>query len=220
MHGSGTYIDPLGSHCRNIQDYQIPEDAKVVSSYSYPQRTRMHLMRACVAFYIVGLGFLFICLFTGISGCWRRSAMLILVTGILLLFSTLFLAGSIAVWHGVDYLQKEVIGIDASFESIRKLINDNTMIGYGWSYMISWIGIGFILISSILMLAAYRAIREEERDEYDKKRMPYIMPNYYDKTAMMPYTYANYGYPYPTYGYSGAYGPPGNSYYGYLTYAR
>jgi len=95
--------------------------------------------------------------------------------------------------------------------------------------MISWIGIGFILISSVLMLAAYRAMKEEEREEYEKKRSPYVMasPNYYDKSAaaqaaMMPYGYANYGgYAYPAYSYGG-YGQQGmqagNNYYGYLTY--
>jgi hypothetical protein len=45
------------------------------------------LMRTTVAFYIIGLAFLFFCLFTGILGCWRRSPGLILSTGILLLFA-------------------------------------------------------------------------------------------------------------------------------------
>jgi len=92
--------------------------------------------------------------------------------------------------------------------------------------MISWIGIGFVLISSVLMLAAYRAMKEEEREEYEKKRSPYVMasPNYYDKgaaaqAAMVPYGYANYGgYAYPAYSYGGYGGNMGNNYYGYLTY--
>lgn len=51
-------------------------------------------MRTTVAFYIIGLAFLFFCLFTGILGCWRRSPGLILSTGILLLF-----AGTISVFE-------------------------------------------------------------------------------------------------------------------------
>lgn len=46
------------------------------------------LMRTTVAFYIVGLIFLFFCLMAGICGCWRRSPSLILTTGILLLFAS------------------------------------------------------------------------------------------------------------------------------------
>lgn len=51
-----------------------------------------------------------------------------------------------------------------------------------------------------------------------------MMPNYYDKTAMVPYaygTYSGYGaYPGAYYGqYAGSqYG--GNGYYGYMTYGR
>jgi len=229
----GTYLSPLGATCVNIRDYQIPEDRSVIDIYSEPEKTRMHLMRTTVAFYIVGLAFLFFCLFTGISGCWRRSPSLILTTGILLLFATLFLAAAMAVWHGVDYLQREVIDrkpLDRFsggrlFKSWPAILKNATETSYGWSYMISWIGIGFVLISSVLMLAAYRAMKEEEREEYEKKRSPYVMasPNYYDKSgqaAMMPYGYANYGgYAYPAYsygGYGGAMG--GNNYYGYLTY--
>jgi len=220
----GSYVSPLGASCINIPDYQIPEDKAVIEQYGESQKTRMHLMRATVAFYIVGLGFLFFCLFTGITGCWRRSPGLILATGILLLFATLFLAAAMAVWHGVDYLQREVIDVRPFYKTWHPVLKANTDLTYGWSYIISWIGIGFVLISSILMLAAYRAMKEEEREEYEKKRAPYMMPNYYDK-AMMPYGYAQMQYPYAAYpaqAYYGNYGNYGNNgaYYGYLTYGR
>jgi len=69
-------------------------------------------------------------------------------------------------------------------------------------------------------------MKEEEREEYEKKRSPYVMaPNYYDKNAaaaaMVPYGYANYGgYAYPAYSYAGYGQNMGNNYYGYLTYGQ
>lgn len=72
--------------------------------------------------------------------------------------------------------------------------------------------------------------QEEERDEFEKKRAPYMMTNYYDtKSAMVsPYGYATYGYAYPGYNYANYAGAAQaqaaavgqNGYYGYLTYGR
>jgi len=202
---SGSYRSPFGSNCVNIRDYQIPEDETITRNWSKDQRTRMHLMRTTVAFYIVGLFFLGLCLLTGIIGCWRRHAGLILATGILLLFATLFLAAAMAVWHGVDYMSREVIRADGFELTWQPWLKILTVINYGWSYIISWVAIGLILIASLLMLAAYRSMKEEEADEIEKKAAPYMMSSYYDKTALMPYAYGSY----PGYG---AY-PAANPYY-------
>ncbi|PIO64292.1 hypothetical protein TELCIR_14086 [Teladorsagia circumcincta] len=65
--------------------------------------------------------------------------------------------------------------------------------------------------------AAMRCLKEEEK-ALSAKHGAYMMNNYYDKGAMVPYgynTYAGYGnYPY---GYGGQYN---NGYYGYMTYGR
>jgi len=215
------FTSPLGAVCEHRnRAYQIPEDKTEIDSYTDNERARMHLNRTAVAFYITGLFFLFFCLFTGIAGCWRRGPGLILSTGILLLFATLFLAAAMAVWHGVDYLEREVITVLPYIKTWHPLLKLNTEMSYGWSYIISWIGIGFALISSILMLAAYQSIKEEEKDEYEKKRAPYLMPNYYADKAVAPYAAAGMGqYPFaypagPYYGNPYAYGNP------YLTYGR
>uniref|UniRef100_A0A915KK69 Uncharacterized protein n=1 Tax=Romanomermis culicivorax TaxID=13658 RepID=A0A915KK69_ROMCU len=264
LEGTNSYYDPFGQNCVNIKDYRIgTDDSRSYDSLSDDEKTRMHLMRTCVAFYIIGLAFLFFCLLCGVCGCWRRSASLILSTGILLLFATLFLAAAMAVWHGVDYMQREVIEQPGFYKTWEPILRSNTDISYGWSYIVAWVGICCILIASILMLAAYRILKktlyyrkklnffvimgkakmiktlclvtvdldktasEEERDEFEKKRAPYMMTNYYDnKNAMVsPYNYQTYGYAYPGYNYpayaqqQGA-GAAGTGYYGYLTYGR
>ena len=176
------------------------------------------LMRTQVAFYILGLFFLAMTLFTGIAGCWRRHAGLILATGILLLFASessrycdhsitaLFLAASMAVWHGIDYLTREVIrapGYEMTWEEwLRPLV----AVRYGWSYIVSWVAIALILVASLLMLGAYRSMKEEEADEIEKKAAPYMMASYYDKAALMPYGYGSY----PSAAQSGQYPPYAN----------
>jgi len=215
-----TSVGITGTSCMPVMDYQIPENKTITNTFSSNQWIHMHLIRSLVAFYIVGLALLFLCLFTGLCGCWRRSANLILTTGVFLLFSTLFLAAAMAVWHGIDYLAREVISANNFFLTWPEALKNNTKIDYGWSYMVSWVGIGFTLIASVLMLYAYRAMKAEEDDEYDKKRAPYMVANYYDKQALMPYSYPQSAYAYPAaaaygYGQYGGYAP-----YGYMSYGR
>uniref|UniRef100_A0A0K0D3A0 RNA-binding (RRM/RBD/RNP motifs) family protein n=1 Tax=Angiostrongylus cantonensis TaxID=6313 RepID=A0A0K0D3A0_ANGCA len=61
-------------------------------------------------------------------------------------------------------------------------------------------------------------ILKEEEKALSAKHGVYMMNNYYDKGAMVPYGYNTYGgygnYPY---GYGGQYS---NGYYGYMTYGR
>ncbi|VDL71023.1 unnamed protein product [Nippostrongylus brasiliensis] len=67
------------------------------------------------------------------------------------------------------------------------------------------------------LLSVKLRLKEEEK-ALSAKHGAYMMNNYYDKGAMVPYgynTYAGYGsYPY---GYGGQYN---NGYYGYMTYGR
>uniref|UniRef100_A0A5S6Q0H9 Claudin n=1 Tax=Trichuris muris TaxID=70415 RepID=A0A5S6Q0H9_TRIMR len=219
--GSGTYTDPMGNQCRNLVDYQIPEDAVVVRSYSYYQLIRMHMMRTCIGLYIVGLLVLAFCLLVGVRGCWRRNLSLIMMTGIMLLFATLLMIAAVAVWHGVDYIERELIDRKPFYKTWPSILRRSTDISYGWSYMIAWIGISFILISSVLMLVAHRKMKEEEQREMDSKTVPYIIPSYHEKIMMMPYTHNYYGgYPQQMYGSYGVAPPMTNSYYGYLNYGH
>uniref|UniRef100_A0A1I7WWW3 Spore coat protein n=1 Tax=Heterorhabditis bacteriophora TaxID=37862 RepID=A0A1I7WWW3_HETBA len=58
--------------------------------------------------------------------------------------------------------------------------------------------------------------QDEEEIALSAKHGAYMMPNYYDKGAMVPYGYNTYGgyggYPY--------YGQYNSGYYGYMTYGR
>lgn len=44
--------------------------------------------------------------------------------------------------------------------SFFQILKDATSASeYGWSYIVAWVGIGFILISSVMMLIAYRTMK-------------------------------------------------------------
>jgi hypothetical protein len=217
--GSNAQKSPFGAQCAYVDDYQIPEDTSKTEVWTAEEWTRMHLMRTQVAFYILGLFFLGLTLFTGIAGCWRRHAGLILATGILLLFATLFLAASMAVWHGIDYLTREVIRAPGYEMSWEEWLRPWVSVRYGWSYIVSWVGIALILVSSLLMLGAYRSMKEEEADEIEKKAAPYMMASYYDKAQLMPYGYGSYpAGQYPPYSNPYAYAAQYGSQYGMNMY--
>lgn len=71
-------------------------------------------------------------------------------------------------------------------------------------------------------LSAYPSLQREADKEFEAKHAAYMMPGYYDKTAMVPYGYGTYGgggYGYPGGYYTNSYAA-GNGYYGYMTYGR
>merc|ERR1712037_1076093 len=71
---------------------------------------------------------------------------------------------------------------------------------YEWSYIVSWIGVGLALISSILFSLAAVCIRTDKERE-DAMNMQYLMPVYHQKQAQQPYgPYGYAAYPVPYYG--------------------
>lgn len=112
----------------------------------------------------------------------------------------MFLAGSMACWHLVNYLERHVLDIPPFYKSwepvsehnhwnnqgkkkkekkradlyfirindgwiiwrrrkILQILKQGTRFNYGWSYVISWVGIAFILLASTFMLLSYKKIK-------------------------------------------------------------
>ncbi|VDK64471.1 unnamed protein product [Onchocerca ochengi] len=210
----------FGSPCIWNDDY-YPLDA-AYEKYDSLQIYRYYAMWGAAILYLLGLVVFIICSIFGMVGCWRRSTKIVLTTALLMLFSVMFLAGSMACWHLVNYLERHVLDIPPFYKSWEPILKQGTRFSYGWSYVVSWVGIAFILLASTFMLLSYKKIKEEEERAFEAKHGAYMMPNYYDKSsAMMPYGYGTYGgYPtaYPA-AYYGQY-PVGTGYYGYMTYGR
>jgi len=201
------YMSPVETWCRNV-DYYIPDENDVTKTFNKEQMTRIHMMRAMIALFIVGFFFMFVSFTAGIRGCWKTSPSNITASAILMLIACLFHAGGMGLWHGVEHWEGEKIMTSSKTELFKSTwssaLNDNTEIIYAWSYIVAWIGVGLALIASILFSLAAVCIRTDKERE-DAMNMQYLMPVYHQKQQ---YPYGPYGYAaYPGPYYGSQYGP-------------
>jgi len=202
------YMSPVETWCRNLE-YYIPDEKDVTKTLGKEEMTRIHMSRAMVALFIVGFFFMFVSFTAGIRGCWKTSPSNITASAILMLIACLFSAGGMGLWHGVEHWERNKISTASDTElftqSWPKVLEENTEFKYEWSYIVSWIGVGLALISSILFSLAAVCIRTDKERE-DAMNMQYLMPVYHQKQQAQPYgPYGYAAYPGPYYG--SQYGP-------------
>merc|ERR1712079_597127 len=202
------YMSPVETWCRNV-DYYIPDENDVTKTFNKEQMTRIHMMRAMIALFIVGFFFTFVSFTAGIRGCWKTSPSNITASAILMLIACLFSAGGMGLWHGVEHWERNKISTASDTElftqSWPQVLKEHTEFKYEWSYIVSWIGVGLALISSILFSLAAVCIRTDKERE-DAMNMQYLMPVYHQKQQAQPYgPYGYAAYPGPYYG--SQYGP-------------
>ncbi|KAI1732117.1 PMP-22/EMP/MP20/Claudin tight junction domain-containing protein [Ditylenchus destructor] len=208
----------FGSACITNPDY-FP-DAEQRDRYNAVQIQRLWFMRAEVVSYIAGVCIIALCLLCGIVGCYRRSAKMTLATALFLFFAVLFLVVSMALWHYVDYIERRLLEVPPFYRSWEQILRQTTRINFGWSYIVAWVGIGFIFFAAIFLLFSYKAIKDEEEQIYESKHAAYFQ-QYYDKSLVPvsyggnPYGYGYYPPPSTYYGHP-SYGP--SNYYGYHSY--
>jgi hypothetical protein len=210
------YMSPVETWCRNL-DYYIPVEDDEIGNFSSERMTKIHMGRSLVALFIVSFVFMFSAFITGVVGCWRTSPSNITASAIFMLLACLFSAGAMGLWHGVEHYEREKItekdNIDVAdmyneaelfFQDWPKYLQDNTKFDYSWSYIVSWVGVGLALISSILFSLAAVCIRTDKEHE-DAMNMQYLMPAVYHQKQQPygPYGYAAYPGPY----YGSQYGP-------------
>jgi len=207
------YMSPVETWCRNL-DYYIPDEENVTKTFNQEQMTRIHMMRAMIALFIVGFFFMFVSFTAGILGCWKTSPSNITASAILMLIACLFHAGGMGLWHGVEHWERNKIMTKSDTELFTdtwdETLKNNTEFKYDWSYIVAWIGVGLALIASILFSLAAVCIRTDKERE-DAMNMQYLMPVYHQKQQ------GGYGYPGP-YGYAAYPGPYYGSQYGPYNY--
>jgi len=207
------YMSPVETWCRNL-DYYIPDEDGKTNNLNTEQMTRIHMNRAMVALFIVGFFFMFVSFTAGVRGCWKTSPSNITASAILMLIATLFSAGGMGLWHGVEHWERNKIVVSETSETFdtelfvkswNPQLEADTEFKYEWSYIVSWVGVGLALISSILFSLAAVCIRTDKERE-DAMNMQYLMPVYHQKQAQQPYgPYGYAAYPGPYYG--SQYGP-------------
>jgi len=206
------YMSPVETWCLNL-DYFIPDENDVTKLFNQEQMTRVHMMRAMIALFIVGFFFMFVSFTAGILGCWKTSPSNITASAILMLIACLFHAGGMGLWHGVEHWERNKIMTETETELFTATwpedLQKNTEFKYDWSYIVAWIGVGLTLIASILFSLAAVCIRTDKERE-DAMNMQYLMPVYHQKQQA--------GYPYGPYGYAAYPGPYYGSQYGPYNY--
>ena len=91
-------------------------------------------------------------------------------------------------WHGCEYYEQEKINDAVCFPQdlpscptelfVKKWpvkLMQNTTFKYDWSYIVSWVGVGMTLCSSILFFLAAVCIKNDKERE-DAMNLQYLMP--------------------------------------------
>ncbi|XP_053607784.1 uncharacterized protein LOC128673747 isoform X1 [Plodia interpunctella] len=191
------YLSPVETHCSNV-DYFIPDENNETKGLSDDAMNRLHMARSTVALFIVAFLSLFIAFWTGVVGCWKRSPGNITATAILMLVTCLLAAGAMALWHGVEFYEREKVVGEEYYQQWPEILRKFARIRYDWSYMVAWCGVALSLLSAILFSSAAICLRGE-REREEALNMQYLMPVYPQKQQ---YAYAGYppaAYPGPYY---------------------
>lgn len=127
---------------------------------------------SCIDFSFVSV---FCAFWTGLSGCWRRSAGAITATAGLMLITCLLAAGAMGLWHTVEFYEKEKVVGEEFYQQWSSVLKDNTRISYDWSYVLAWAGVASSLIAAILLSGAAVCLRSE-REKEEQLNLQYLMP--------------------------------------------
>lgn len=212
-------MSPVETWCRNI-DYFIPDEEGKTKEFKTEVMTKIHMARAMIALFIVAFFFMFVSFTTGVVGCWRTSPSNITASAVLMLLACLLSAGGMGLWHGVQHYQLVKITEKSDTEFYVKgwdaLLQSHTDYRYDWSYIVSWVGVGMTLLSSILFALAALCIKNDRETE-DAMNLQYLMPGM--QAAVYPQKQQPYGpygpyaaYPGPAAYYGSQYGLPYNQY--------
>ncbi|XP_024083794.1 uncharacterized protein LOC112127308 isoform X2 [Cimex lectularius] len=182
-----TYLSPVETHCMNIE-YYLPDVDNLTRGFSEDAMTRLHMGRSAIALFILAFFTIFVAFWTGIAGCWRRSPGNITATAILMLLACLLSAGAMGLWHGVEYYEKERVVGEEFYQQWNNVLRNETVTQHDWSYVLAWLSVGSMFVSSILFMVSSCCLRSELEDT---PNMHFVMPVYPQKQ--------HYAYPPPVY---------------------
>jgi hypothetical protein len=232
--------DVLDGNCLRQHGYEIGGSREETIDYGSNYDLRIHLMRTHVACFILGLFFYSVAVIVSLFGIYKMKFSLLQVTSVLVFVAAFFAAAGMAFFHGYDYIEKNKFdltlgggkGVDddikedlySYWKEAYPLIDNNSKLAYGYSYMLGWISVGLGGIAGMLFICSafnqrdkVKAERRKER-KMKKKELEYQGDNNFDNMAYNPYgSYMNYPTydPYSAYAggaYPGIYGGGGGSY--------
>jgi hypothetical protein len=106
-------------------------------------------------------------------------------------------------WHYVNYMDRKVLDVYPFYldwpkvnkiplifnhfpQQIFQLLKQVTRISFGWSYIVCWVGIGFLAFTAFLLWLSRRSIREEEEGLYEQKHAQYFQHYYGAQASLKP----------------------------------
>lgn len=185
----------VDSTCVAETGYGIPRDP-VTTGYGPDYDVRMHLMRSHFAAMVLAIFFFLICCLMGVAGCWNASPRLVRSTGILMFFGMFFVAAGMALFHGYYYLEENKLTempntsayIKKKAENDQyKLLDENRSAYPGYSYIVSWLGLGMAAISGILYLVVAYQLSVDKMEEKMGPADKRIRNRAYDYMDQYPY---------------------------------
>jgi len=193
--GSLIYLSPVETYCMDI-DYYVPDSENLTSSFSQDEMGRLHMARAMVALFILSFLFLFLAFWTGVAGCWRRSSGNITTTAILVLVSCLLSAGSMGLWHGVEYYEQEKLSTENYYRGWLPQLRELSYKQLDWSFYLAWCSVGLSLVAATLFAGAASCLY---RENGVGSQQQYLM-TVYPQQQQQQQKAAAYGYGGPYYG--------------------
>ncbi|VDM76552.1 unnamed protein product [Strongylus vulgaris] len=109
---------------------------------------------------LVRLGVVVVCLAIAGIGCARQSRKAFMFTGVGLLLTVLLFAVSMACWHYVNYLERAVLEMPPFYKSWEPILKSTTRFNFGWSLVVAWVGILFILFASVFFICSASRLKK------------------------------------------------------------
>lgn len=180
----------VDNYCFNI-DYEMPAKS---TSPTDNLKTRIHLSRCFLAFYIVAMVLFIFAFIFGMVVCCIERKRWAFTASLFAYFAAFANAVAIAFFHGAEYLERNKIE-DNEYFYLRwtQNLKDYNSRSYGYSYILGWVGMALAALTATFYLTAGCLIAKK-RYRYEEKR-PDMMPM--GGPAMGPYDmyYPPRGYP-------------------------
>ncbi|CAC5386890.1 unnamed protein product [Mytilus coruscus] len=169
---SGVFLalqsDTIDNSCFFV-DLDIPDTTFTTPSNHY--MNRVHLLRTCIAFFIIGIVLLIAQYVLGmVILCYRRRSKYAFIASFLSCLVAVFDVAAIAFWHGAFYLEQNKITdtVDNvkffnSWDFEMKIATDSN---FGWSYVLGWIS----FCCAIFIAIAYFITGSKLSKRHNKKR--------------------------------------------------
>ncbi|XP_064643565.1 uncharacterized protein LOC135497653 isoform X2 [Lineus longissimus] len=151
-----------------LVNYELGEMAPNYSGTS-EYWVMINLRRCSFGFMIAALVFGLLSCVAGTWGCWKATPSPNYIAGAMSLLGALFGGGSIGCFHGVHYLEQDVLSDAGFYSTWPTTLKNVSSWSLQWSYIVGWVGVALILLTSVLFLVEGYNIQQSENRQKKRK---------------------------------------------------